>query len=96
MPKHENLHATKATASNQISENYVRMDLKKRWRGKKKHGSGKYRAHKEFLRKRAENTTESNDSHKQKMRQMNSGRDIIDNLLWLRQKRQRATYSETN
>ena len=82
-PSKNSKKSTKATASNQISENYVRMDLKKRWRGKKKHGSGKYRAHKEFLRKRAENTAESNDSHKQKNRQMNSGRDIIDNLLEL-------------
>ncbi len=77
----------KNNANNQISENYVRIDLKKRWRGKKKLGSGKFRAHKEFMRKRAENT-ENKDTDRKNSRLMNSGRDIIDDLLELSEERQ--------
>jgi ATP-dependent DNA helicase Q4 len=81
--------ALKKKPSNQISENYVRIDLRKRWRGKKKLGSGKYRAHKEFMRKRATND-ENKDEDTKPSRHLNSGRDIIDNLLELSEKTQKT------
>ena len=73
---------TRHAPSGQISENYVRMDLKKRWKGKSKLGSGKNRAHKEFMRKRGASGGKKVDPNTDSSScQNNSGRGIIDSLL---------------
>ena len=70
-----------ASNSGQISENYVRINLRKRWKGRSKLGSGKYRAHKEFMSKRNSNRSNKGGAGRKKSYSMNSGRDIIDSLI---------------